>query len=177
MVKKIAMFFAYTLFFMFALMYFTPKDSIYFFLEKKLQEHDVIISKEKVSDKGFILSLEDADITYKSIESATIDKTNIKLFALYNSINIEGITLSSTAKSFAPLKIESVDAVYFVLNPLNATLHAIGEFGELDAEFDITKYSLHLKLKPSKVMLKNHRSTLRNLKKTKNGEFVYDKTF
>jgi len=177
MVKKIIIFFAYTLFFVSALIYFTPKSSLYFFLEEQLKEHDVIISKEEVNDNGFILNLKGADISYKSIDSATVDNADIKLLLLYNSINLKGITLASTAKSFAPLSVQSVDVVYSIINPLNATLHAVGEFGELDAEFDIASNTLHLNLKPSKVMLQNYKGTLRNLSKIENGEFVYDKTF
>ncbi|WP_373003698.1 hypothetical protein [Sulfurimonas sp.] len=177
MVKKISIFFAYTLFFMLALMYFTPKDSIYFSFEEKIKQVDVVISNEQVKDSGFTLNITDADISFKSISSAKVSKTSVTIFALYNSVNLKGITLSSTAKSFAPLNIESVNVVYSIFNPLYATIEAVGEFGELEGEFNIADNSLHLKLKPSQEMLKSYQNSLKQLSKTKNGDFVYDKTF
>ena len=177
MVKKIVIFFAYTLFFLSALMYFTPKSSIYFFLEKKLEQVDVVVSSEDIQDSGFTLHIKNADISFKSISSVDIKETNINIFAIYNSINFKDITLSSTARSFAPLKIENIKIVHSIFNPLNVKIHSVGEFGELDAEFNIVDNSIHLELKPSKVMSKNYKNTLKKLSKTENGEFVYDKTF
>ena len=177
MVKKISIFFAYAIFFMLAIMYFTPKDSIYFSFEEKLKHLDVVISSEQVEDSGFTLNITDADLSFKSISSAKINQSSITVFALYNSVSLKGITLSSTAKSFAPLNIESVNVVYSIVNPLNASIKAVGEFGELEGEFNIVDSSLHLELKPSQKMLKNYQSSLRKLSKTENGEFVYDKTF
>lgn len=177
MVKKIAIFFAYTLFLALALMYFTPKSSVYFLLEEQLKKYDVVISSEEINEGSFTLNIKDADVSFKSISSAKIAKSDVKIFALYNSLNFEDITLSSTAKSFAPLKIEKVKVVYSVLNPMNATLYGVGEFGEVNAEFNILKMSLHLVLKPSEIMSKDYKNTLKNLLKTENGEFTYDKTF
>ena len=177
MVKKIIIFFAYTLFFLSALMYFTPKSSVYFFLEEKLEQVDVVISSEDIQDSGFALNIKNANVSFKSISSVDINEANIKIFAIYNSVNFKNITLSSTAKSLAPLKIESIEVVYSIFNPLNVTIHAIGEFGESESKFNIADKSLHLELKPSKVMSQNYKNTLKNLSKTENGEFVYDKTF
>jgi len=171
MVKKIS------IFFLLALMYFTPKDSIYFLLEEKLKQVDVVISSEQVEDSGFILNITDADLSFKSISSAKINEVSITIFALYNSVSLNGITLSTTAKSFAPLNIESAKVVYSIFNPLNASIKAVGEFGELEGEFNIVNNTLHLELKSSQEMLKNYQNSLRKLSKTENGEFVYDKTF
>ena len=177
MVNKLTIFLAYSLFFILALMYFTPKVSIYYLLEKELKERDVVISDEELQDRGFNLIIEHANVSFKSIESASIGETSVKIFALYNSINIKNIVLSSTAKSFIPLKIDSAQVRYSIFNPLNVKAYAVGEFGEMEAEISIVDRNLHVDLKPSKNMLKNYRSTLKNLKKTENGEFVYDKTF
>ncbi|WP_324170592.1 hypothetical protein [Sulfurimonas sp.] len=177
MVKKISIFFAYTIFFMLALMYFTPKDSIYFLLEEKLKQSDIVISFEQVEDKGFFLNIVDADISFKSISSAKINEASIIVFAIYNSVSLKGITLSTTAKSFAPLNIHKAKVIYSIFNPLNVSIEAVGEFGELEGEFNIVNSTLHLELKPSQEMLKNYQSSLRKLNKTENGEFVYDKTF
>ncbi len=177
MVKKIALFFAYSIFFILALMYFTPKSSIYYLLETELKKHDAILSFEEVVDSGFSLKIKHANLSVKSMSSANIDEATIKIFAIYNSINIEEITLSSTAKPFVPLRVQSADIVYSIFSPLNIYAHSVGEFGEVDAIVNILDNSLHLELKPSKLMLKEFKNTLQNLEKTENREFVYDKTF
>ncbi len=177
MVKKIVLFFAYTLFFIVALMYFTPKSSIYFALEEQLNKYDAVISSEEIKDSGFTFEIKNANLSLKSIDSATISHTSIKIFALYNSLGLKDILLSSTAKSFVPLRIDSIEVVHSILNPLFITARGVGEFGEISAELNILEKSIHLDLKPSKIMLKSYKSTLSNLSKTDSGEFTYDKTF
>jgi len=158
-------------------MYFTPKNSIYFLLEDKLEQVDIILSSETLQDRGFTFDIIDADISFKAISSAEIKKTKVNIFAVYNSISLNNITLSNTAKSFVPLNIQNVKVIYSILNPLNVDIKAVGDFGELKGEFNVLKRFLHLELKPSKNMLTNYKNTLKKLSKTKNGEFIYDKTF
>ncbi len=177
MVKKIAIFFAYFIFFAVALIYFTPKSSVYYFLETQLKNYDVTVSSEEITDRGFTLNIEDANIAYKAIDSANVAEMNIKIFAIYNSMNLKNIVLSSTAKSFVPLDIASIKILYSIFNPLNIYAHGAGGFGKVNVKFNIVEMTLHLDLKPSRKMLKDYKSTLKNLKKTENGEFTYDKTF
>ena len=175
MVKKLRRFLAYTLFFVLALMFFAPKISAYYFLEQQIKPFGVIVSSEELSDNGFSLSIENASITFKEIESANINNINIKLFALYNSVNISDIALSSTAASFVPLNVEKVYIRHSVFDPLNVHVDLKGEFGEAVGSYNILENSVHLKLTPSDIMNKQFRGTLRNLKKDENGEYIYDK--
>ncbi len=177
MVKKLALFFAYLSFFMLALMYFTPKVSIYYFFETQLKPYDIIISSESVQDSGLTLSIEDGVVFVKSIDSAKIKSVDVTILGVYNALSVTEIELSSVAESFVPLKIAQVDAVYSVIDPLNITANAVGEFGEVEAVVNLLERTLHVKLIPSALMKKDYRHTLRNLKKSENGEFVYDKTF
>jgi len=174
---KIARFIAYTFFFIMALMYFFPKVSVYYFLEQQLKPYGIIISSEEIEDSGFGLSVTHATISAKSIESANIANIDTKVFGFYNSLNMSDISLSTAAASFVPLHVESASLKYTIFNPLNVVAHAYGEFGEADVSINILERSLHVDLIPSKMMLKDYRNTLRNLKKSDNGEFVYDKNF
>lgn len=177
MVNKLLMFFAYVIFFMLALMYFTPKTNLYYMLEKELVKHELIISDEKVSDKGFVLSLENAVIYMKDIESAQIKELDVKIFALYNAINVTDIKLSEVAGSFIPVKINNVDIRYSVINPLNIVIKAQGDFGEASGVVNILEKQLHLNVTPSEIMKKRYRNTMRQLKKQEDGSYSYDKTF
>ena len=175
MVKKVTKFLGYSLFFILAIMYFTPKVSIYYFLETKLVPHAVTINSEAVIDNAFTLTVNHADISVQSVESANIAETNVKIFAFYNRIEFKDITLSSAVQAFIPRHVESADIRYTLLNPLNVVAKINGAFGEADVKFNLLERVLHLKIKPSDLMLKEYKSTLQNMSKNENGEFVYDK--
>jgi len=175
MVKKIVKFSLYVLFFLAAVLFFIPKVSLYYLAEKELKKYDVVVSNERVDDRGFTLSINSANVYVKSIKSANIVEINIKPFLLYNGVNVKNITLADTAKSFVPLKIEQLNIEYSLFNPLNITANAKGEFGELEISVQVVERRVHLELQPSKLMLKSYQNTLRQLKKTENGGYVYDK--
>ncbi len=175
--KKLMKFFAYVLFFIIALMYFTPKVSFFYLLEEQLKPYGVIISSEKLSDRGFSLDIDDAVISYKSIESAQVSNANIKIFVLYNSIKVKDVKLSSTVSSFVPLSVYSANIVYSVLDPFYVKGKLEGEFGEADITYEIAQKRVNIVLRPSKLMLNRYKSTLKDFKQDENGEYVYEKTF
>jgi hypothetical protein len=119
----------------------------------------------------------DAKVYFDSIESAKISNMKLSVFGFYNLVSISDIELADIAKAFIPLHIDSLDIKYFIFNPFCITAHGMGEFGDAKIDFNIVKNTLHMVLNPSKKMLKHYRVTLKNLKKSKDGEFVYDKTF
>lgn len=177
MVKRVSLFFAYAVFFLLALMYFTPKESLYFLLEKELKTYDVIISNEELKDSGFTLKLENAELFVKSIKSASAKEVNVKIFALYNSVTLSDITLSSVAASFIPLKIDELSVAYSILNPLKIKAYGVGEFGEAGAAFNLLDRTLHIDVQPSDKMKKEYRNSMRQLQKSEDGGYSYDKTF
>ena len=177
MVRKLAIFFSFFLFFLLALMYFTPKENIYFALENELKKYDVIISNEKINDSGFTLELNDAEIFFKSIKSADIKSVNIKIFGVYNSLSMSNIKLSSAASSFLPLNIEKVTITHSIFNPFNISIYELGENGELEGSFNIMEMALHIIFHPSELMLKEYKNSMREFKKSEDGSYSYDKTF
>lgn len=176
MVKKTAIFFAYVFVFLFALIAFTPKESLYFFAEQKLEPFGVVIAQEQLQDKLFTLELEDATLYAQKIEAAKVSASQITLLGIYNSIEVEGVELASMVESFVPQKIAHISLRYSLVDPLNVVIEADGEFGDVNGAFSIVERKLELHLKPSKVMLEKYRSTLREFKKDQNGEYNYVKT-
>ncbi len=172
---KLAKFIGYVLFFMAALMYFTPKASLYYFAETQIEPYGVIVTDELVKDNGMTLSLKDATVTVKSIESAVVQSVDVAIFGLYNSIDVKNITLASTASSFVPTDIKLLNISYSILNPLNIKAYASGGFGEAEAKVSLLDRKLILKLEPSKLMNSKYRSTMRNFKKLKDGGYEYAK--
>ena len=177
MVKRLLKFFAYLLFFVVALMFFMPKVSLYHFAETQIKPFGVIFSNERVEDSGFTLKIEDTSVSMKKIPSAEIEMIEMKIWGVYNTIDIKNIVLSKAVKSFAPINIDKINVSYTILNPLNITAYAEGGFGVAKATVDIVERKLHVDMEPSKIMKKKYRQTLRNLKKTKGGGYTYDENF
>ncbi len=175
--KKLMKFLAYCLFFIIALIYFAPKISAYYFLESQIKPFGVIVSGEDLRDNGFSLEIENADISFKAIESAKIKEIHVKIYGVYNGVSFEDISLSSTVASFIPLHVTSASVTHTIIDPLNVHAFIEGEFGEAEATYDILANGVKVTLKPSDIMLKKYKSTLRSLSKNGNGEYVYEKTF
>jgi hypothetical protein len=177
MVKKLSRFFAYTLFFILALIAFTPKESFYFLLEKNLQKFDVVISNESLEDRLFTLEIRDLALTAQGIDTAEVGEADIMLLLFYNSVTMQNIQVSSLIDAYAPAKIDSLELNYTIFNPLVVTARADGEFGEAKVVFDILHSKLRAVVEPSKMMLSRYKKTMRMMKKDENGEYVYAKTF
>jgi len=174
---KLFRFFLYMLFFILALMYFMPKQSIYYFAETELQNYNVVVSHEAVHDSGLSLEISNLDIYAEGIKSANIQELDISLFGLYNSINAKDIKLESVLESMLPLEINEVSVTYSILDPINVKLESEGAFGSISGGANIIDRKVVLLLKPSKLMLRKYRTTLRNFKKLESGEYEYVQNF
>lgn len=176
MVKKLLKFFSYSLFFIFALILFVPKESFYYLLEQNLKKFDVIISNEKLEDKTISLDIKNLDISAKGIESLKIKEANIVILGLYNAVELQKIQLSSLVENYLPAKIDSIDISYTILHPLVLQADGHGEFGDARVSVNLLDRNATLILKPSKVMFSRYRNSLRKFKKSKNGEYIYEKS-
>jgi len=177
MVKKMAKFFAYMLFFVFALVAFSPKSSVYYFGEQQLKKFGVVITDEKLDEKLLSLNIENLDISAKEIDTALIKEADVTLLLVYNSINLTKIKLSSLVESYLPSKIDSLNITYTLFNPLYITADGVGEFGEASGQVSLLDRNASIVLKPSKKMFAKYRKSLKMFKKSENGEYIYAKTF
>ena len=174
---RILKLFAYILFFILALVYFIPKVSLYYEVEQVLEKQKIIVSKEEVVEHMFSLELRHAKLSYKAIQSATIEHTDIKLLGFYNTLSVSNVRLSSVVSTFIPIHINTIDMQQTLFNPLNITFEASGEFGTAHGQFNIVDKNLSIVLQPSKLMLRKYRNTLTTFRKTKNKEYKYDQAF
>ena len=176
MVKKLSKFLAYTLFFILALIAFTPKSSLYFLLEENLKKFDVIVSKERLKESFLTLHIENLEVSAKGIESAAVENADVTLLLFYNTIHLKNIALSSVVDAFVPPMVQSATLSYTVFNPLEVTGVAKGDFGEAEATFNLLDTNVTVVLQPSKTMLKKYTRSLREFKKNEKGEYIYAKT-
>ncbi len=176
MVKKLLRLFAYTLFFSLALMAFVPKSSIYYLLEKNLKKFDIVISDEQLKESLFSLTIRNANISTKGIDSATVGEGDITFLLLYNKLSFHNLKLSSIVETYLPSKIALLEIDYSLLHPLTVEVNAHGDFGEGRASLHLLDRNASLVVKPSKKMFSNYRKSLRFFKKNKNGEYIYAKS-
>ncbi|MBT5935859.1 hypothetical protein [Sulfurimonas sp.] len=177
MVKKILKFLAFSLFFVLALVAFTPKESFYFLLEKNLKKFDVVVSNEILESNFFGLEIENLEISTKGVESATVEQANITLLLFYNSLKFTDVKLSSLVDAYVPSHIQTIEVTYTLFNPLVLYVNAEGKFGKAEVAFNILDRVLNAHLYPSKIMLSKYKKTMKMMKKDENGEYVYAKTF
>ncbi len=175
--KKIALFLFYSILFFAALLFFTPKESLYYFAEEQLKPLDVVVGYEEAVDHGFTLEVLHAKLYIKKIKSANIASANITLFGLYNQISVENIILDKTFEQFFPPLIENIELKQSIFAPLQLNAQAAGDFGEAAATVDLLERSAKVILKPSKMMLARYKNTLRQLKKSKEGDYSYEYKF
>jgi len=173
---KIARYLAYMLFFILSFLIFLPKENLYFLLEKELSKKEVFISDEVVTTSVFSLEVDSALVSYEGIEVAKIKKTKFDLYLFYNAIELNDIELSSLVSNYWPSKVQSAVVSYSVLNPLEVTAVARGSFGEIKAHYLLKESKVKVVLKPSKLILSKYRSSLRYFKKSKDGEYSYEKS-
>ena len=175
--KKIGLFLLYTILFIGALLFFTPKESLYYYAEEQLKPLGVVLGYEEAIDHGFTLEIQHAKLYVQKIKSANIGSIEVSPFLLYNSVTVHNIVLDKTFEQFFPPLIERVDIEQSVFNPLNVTADAIGDFGEATATVNLLERNVSVVLKPSKIMLSRYKNTLRQLKKSKEGDYRYEYKF
>lgn len=175
MVKKLLFFLVYTLFFIGALIYFSPKEQLFYLAESSMKEANLYIYNETFYDNGFSFSLQDFDISFESVKALHAMNATCSLFGISNSIIVQDITLSGALSSFIPLKIESLELSYSILNPLNITLYSKGDFGEAHGNFALLEQEAKVSLIPSQQMQKEFKHTLREFKQDTAGGYIYAK--
>ena len=177
MVKKLSIIFAYSVFFLLSLALFVPKSSVYFSLEQELQKNKIVLSNEVLEENFLSLSIKDVQINFDEVETARVEKIDVLLLGLYNSVSFSKIELSSLVSSFVPSKIQNLALHYTFLNPLEIRGEAQGDFGEASVKVSLADLKVSVVLRASKLMLQEYKQSLKMLKKEENGEYSYAETF
>lgn len=177
MVKRLSLGLSYTLFFIFALMVFIPKTSLYYLLEENMKKFHIVISQESLVENVLSLKIQNLEISVKDIHSGVVEEADITLLFFYNSLKFENIKLSSLVEAYLPSKIEELQVTYTIFNPLFVRVEGKGEFGELEADFNILERNLSVILQPTNMMLKRYKKSIKMFEKSEDGSYVYAKSF
>lgn len=177
MVKKIVLFFLYSFVFLALVIFFSPKENIYYLVQKELKKYSIVIESKDIKDTGFGLKLENVKIYFEGIEAAKTLELDIDLFFVLNSLKAQMIRVSSVASSYIPTKVDTLSATYTIFKPFEIKITSNGEFGEVEGEVNLTEKKLVLNLKASKKMKQDYRKILYKLKKQKDGGYKYEQKF
>lgn len=160
-----------------AIFYFIPKINLYYKLEHILQPQGIIIHNEHIDDRRLWLEILGAELYVQKIESLRIDKAAIMLFGLYNTIDLEKITLAPTVGQFAPKEIQSAHFSYGLHDPLHIHAAVLGDFGTAKIRLNLYDRLITADVEASKLMKSKFSATLRNLTRDKKGVYHYEYRF
>ena len=114
---------------------FSPKQELYYLIEKELEKNGIIISNEKFQDHWFGLTITNADIYLKGIKVAEAEKLTLNAFFLYNALSIENIKTDKGIHNVAPKSIERLSATFSIIAPYKIDISGDGSFGSIYGGF------------------------------------------
>lgn len=114
-----------------------PKVELYYLLEKSLKEKNIIISNESIIDTWYGVKIKNADIYVAGAKVANTAELNFKFFLFYNRVDINEITMDKSLSNMAPKVINTLNATYSLLKPMEVTLKGNGSFGVLDGGINL----------------------------------------
>jgi hypothetical protein len=157
--------------FIYSLIYFLPKENIYYFALEKLENNKVSINTQNIKDDKFSLKLNNLIIFYNNIQALKISSMNFNIFLFNNNIQVSNIELDDMLKQFLPSKIKTLEINYSIFNPLFVTINADLIQAKAYGNVDISRKTIILNIKPSKKFLRMYSKLLKNMKKQTNGEY------
>jgi len=162
-------------FFLFLLLFwiFAPKHELYYMLEKKLKENDIIISNETITDTWFGLNIKNAQIYAKGVKLAEAAELQLNIFFLYNTLSVNSIAVDESLHNMAPKNIDEIKATYTVIDPIHVNLNALGSFGTMDGAITLTEKNIKL-LFP---VVKELNGIKKYLNKNKEGGWYYETNY
>lgn len=140
----------------------SPKQELYFLLEKELEKNDIIISNEHFVDTWYGLKISDADIYVKGIKIATAQSLELQIFFLYNKLTVDNIKTEVEPKS-----IDTITAVFNVIKPYKVAIKSSGSFGSIAGGIYIMDKKLLLRV----IEAKNIKAFKKFLKHDTKGDY------
>lgn len=174
--KKILKSLVYVIFFIFISMVLLPKQELFYFSEKKLEEKNIVISNEQFENKILGFDLKYSDIYFEQINVANVEKLSIDTYLFYNQVSIKNVRLLDSFKSMFPTPLTNIYLTYSILDYENVQIKADGIFGKLYGSINIFDRKAIVYLEATSSMKNSYSNVLRQMK-FKDGRYVYEYKF
>ncbi|UTJ05763.1 hypothetical protein [Arcobacter roscoffensis] len=174
--KKILKSLVYVIFFIFISMVLLPKQELFYFLEKKIEEKNIVISNEQFENKILGFDLKYSDIYFEQINVANVEKLSINTYLFYNQVSIKNVRLLDSFKSMFPTPLTNIYLTYSILDYENVQIEADGIFGKLYGSINIFDRKAIVYLEATSSMKNSYSNVLRQMK-FKDGRYVYEYKF
>lgn len=171
-IKKIFKFLLYLSVFLSFFMVFFPVKNLYFLMENKLNEKNIIINEESLKENLYSFKIEKSSLYLNKDMKASINKSELKYFLFYNQLNLRDIRIDKSFWYLYPMHVDFIKCDFSILDPLNIHISSSGEFGELKGKVNLLKQEMSFSLKPSNGMKNSSRMLLVKIKEDK-GVYSY----
>ena len=165
------------IFAIYAILFFMPKENLFYQLEKLLAKENLFIAGEKITDKPLGIKLDDLEIIYGNVDVGDIKNIDFDFYLVKNVLHVKGVSLKSNSFKFIPKYIDDLIFSYSILSPKNIKIQSKGDVGNIIGYFDLVKQTLHVELKTDKKSRSRYRDILKKFKPNKKGVYIYEKTF
>jgi len=152
---------------------FLSKEKVYNLLEKELQEYEIIISNEKISENYFGIGLNEANISKNKKTQATIENINFTSYILFTKINAKNILLDKSFGSNYPRLIETFNLKHSISSFNALDIQIKGKFGLFLGKALLFDKKIVGELIPSKKAKIEYRNFLNEFK-FEEGKYKYE---
>lgn len=167
----------YLLVFLTALLFFVPKENLYYLAERQAEPFGAVLDGETLNDRLFLLDAQGGTLFVKGIESASVGTLSFRLFGLYNRIDVTELRLAQAYGRFFPPEVDSIRVVHALWDPLHLRIEAEGAFGTAQAVVSLASRHVEATLQPSETLSAGYAQTLRYLEKDESGGYRYATDF
>ncbi len=158
-----------------SLIFFMPKENLWFTVEHFLKKDSLIVSNEKVKDFGFLLDIKGGNLYFEDLKVAKIEDFKVFPYIFYNLFLVKNINTTKEVENIINLKVKNLKLYQSIIKPFKVFIKGEANIGEIKGFLDLKRKALKLVLTPL-ASFQNKKSLLRFFKKTKEG-FVYEYSF
>jgi len=154
---------------------FMPKERLFNALLFELDSNKINLKSYSFSDDLFSIDLNNINILYDNIDIANTSNIKAISYIFHNEINVNDIKIDNSLNSILPSKVDNVNIVYSILNPLFIDIRIYSSLYKATGYIDVLKKKLIMNINLSKQFKSKYPKIMRQLKYDKNTkEYIYE---
>ncbi len=131
---------------LFSIALFAPKRELYYLLESKLLQYDIVIHNETIEEEIFGLKLKHPELYFGGIKVAQIEEISLFSLLISSRLKANGLTIDESLHKWLPEKINHAILDYTLLHPKRIILSLEGSFGAADGYIALDQRVVHIDL-------------------------------